>query len=102
MPTSTIAARSSSGPTRAPSPPTSIMCWACRSAPASVSSTPLTANTARNIVTNAINISGVVQAQSVSMQNGEIVLDAGPGGGVAVSGKLDVSGRGAGQTGGTV
>ena len=62
----------------------------------------ITTNTARNIVTNAINVSGVVQAQSVAMQNGEIVLDGGAGGGVQVSGKLDVSGRGAGQTAGKV
>ena len=62
----------------------------------------ITANTARSIVTNAVNVSGVVQAQSVAMQNGEIVLDGGAGGGVQVSGKLDVSGRGAGQTAGKV
>ena len=63
----------------------------------------ITANVARGIVNNVINTSGVIQAQSVSVsQSGEIVLDGGSTGTVQVTGTLDVSGRGAGQTGGRV
>ena len=61
----------------------------------------LTANVAKDVVDNVINMSGVVQARAVSVAGGEIVLDGG-GGNVAVSGTLDASGRGAGQVGGTV
>ncbi|MGE0155061.1 MAG: filamentous hemagglutinin N-terminal domain-containing protein, partial [Reyranellaceae bacterium] len=63
----------------------------------------MTARQASQIVDNAINMSGVVRAQSAYVaQNGDIVLDAGPSGNVVVSGTLDVSGKGAGQTGGNV
>ena len=63
----------------------------------------MTAKQASQIVDNAINMSGVVRAQSAYVdQNGDIVLDAGPSGNVVVSGTLDVSGKAAGQTGGNV
>ncbi|MGH6994738.1 MAG: beta strand repeat-containing protein, partial [Stellaceae bacterium] len=62
----------------------------------------ITANVASNVVNDAINVSGVVQAQSVSEQNGQIVLDGGSNGNVQVAGTLDASGTGTGQTGGTV
>jgi len=49
-----------------------------------------------------INNSGTVQARSLSNRNGVIRLEGGDSGVVAVSGTLDASGYGAGQTGGTV
>jgi filamentous hemagglutinin family protein len=61
----------------------------------------LTANVAKNVVDNVIDMSGVVQAQGVQMAGGDIVLTGGDGA-VAVSGTLDASGQMAGQTGGTV
>ncbi len=57
----------------------------------------ITANVAKDVVNNAINMSGIVEASSVSQQGGTIVLDAGEGK-VAVSGKLAANGT----TGGTV
>ena len=62
----------------------------------------LTANAAKTIVTNIINMDGIAQARSVGTTNGEIVLDGGEAGIVQVAGTLDASGKGAGQTGGTV
>ncbi|HUI19198.1 MAG TPA: filamentous hemagglutinin N-terminal domain-containing protein, partial [Alphaproteobacteria bacterium] len=61
----------------------------------------VTARAAQAILDNVINTSGMVQATTAKNVNGTIVLDAGEGG-VAVSGTLDGSGRGAGQTGGSV
>ncbi|MDR3460769.1 MAG: MBG domain-containing protein, partial [Beijerinckiaceae bacterium] len=55
---------------------------------------------ARDAARQAINMSGVVEARSVTGRNGDITLDGGDGA-VAVSGKLDVSsrrGRGGGIT----
>ncbi|CAN7413826.1 beta strand repeat-containing protein [Polaromonas sp. LjRoot131] len=49
-----------------------------------------------------LNNSGTVQARSLSNRNGVIRLEGGDTGVVAVSGTLDASGYGAGQTGGTV
>lgn len=46
------------------------------------------AATARDAARNAINLSGVAEARSVSMQNGAIVLGGGSGGTVRVSGKI--------------
>lgn len=48
----------------------------------------MTAATARNAARNAINLSGVVEADSVSGQNGSIVIGGGEGGNVAISGTL--------------
>ncbi|MGE0153605.1 MAG: right-handed parallel beta-helix repeat-containing protein [Reyranellaceae bacterium] len=63
----------------------------------------MTAQQASAIVDNAINMSGVVRAQSAYVdKNGDIVLDAGPSGSVTVSGTLDVSGQQAGTKGGAV
>ena len=39
----------------------------------------LTAQAARNVLTNAINVTGMIEATSAHEENGEIVLDAGPG-----------------------
>ncbi|MGL9719545.1 two-partner secretion domain-containing protein [Symbiopectobacterium sp.] len=48
----------------------------------------MTAATARNAVRNAINLSGVVEANSVGGQNGAITIGGGEGGNVAVSGTV--------------
>ena len=57
---------------------------------------------AQGIVDNVINMSGIIQANSVGEQNGQIVLMGGDAGIVAVSGTLEASGDDAGETGGTV
>jgi len=51
------------------------------------------AATARNAARNAINLSGIVEAHSVSGRNGAIILGGGDGGSVTVSGRLDTSAR---------
>lgn len=51
------------------------------------------AATARNAARNAINLSGIVEAHSVSGRNGAIVLGGGDGGKITVSGRLDTSAR---------
>ena len=61
----------------------------------------LTARAARSVVTHAINTTGMIEATSAHEENGEIVLDAGDGP-VNISGTLDVSGKMAGATGGTI
>jgi fibronectin-binding autotransporter adhesin len=62
----------------------------------------LTANVAKNIVDNSVNMSGYVKATSAVSRNGEIILMGGNQGSVKVSGKLIASGKKSGQTGGTV
>ena len=72
----------------------------------------LTANAAESIVDNVINMSGVVVANSVKQQNGEIILSGGSEGTVNVTGKLiatsgsksngSSSSSSAGTTGGTI
>ncbi|HUP06044.1 MAG TPA: filamentous hemagglutinin N-terminal domain-containing protein, partial [Caldimonas sp.] len=62
----------------------------------------ITAQAAKGVVDNAINMSGVVQAQSVAQVNGTIVLSGGANGAVNIAGTVDASGTGTGQTGGTV
>ncbi len=49
----------------------------------------ISAATARQAARYAVNLSGVAEARSVSGRAGEIVLGGGPGGSVAVSGRLD-------------
>lgn len=61
----------------------------------------LSARAARGVVDNAINMSGVVEARSVSQRRGVIILDGGYGK-VRVAGRIDVSGRRSGSHGGTV
>ena len=46
------------------------------------------AATAREAVRNAVNLSGIAEARSVSMQGGTIILGGGDGGRVTVSGKV--------------
>ncbi|NIJ06741.1 filamentous hemagglutinin family protein [Sphingomonas vulcanisoli] len=52
----------------------------------------LSAATARAAVRQAVNMSGVIAAKSVSRQGGVVVLDGGSGGRVTVSGDIDASG----------
>lgn len=61
----------------------------------------LTAKQAEGVVDKAINMQGVAQATSVSKRNGVIILDGGNGR-VSVSGRLDVTGKKAGERGGTI
>jgi filamentous hemagglutinin family protein len=62
----------------------------------------LTARAARSVVNNVINSTGIVEATTAFMQNGEIVFDAGEGGTAHVAGTLKTTGRNAGETGGTI
>lgn len=62
----------------------------------------LTASAAEGVVDQVIDTTGVIEARSFAMKNGEIVLDGGGHGGVAVAGTLDAAGDDAGETGGTV
>ncbi|HEY5082137.1 MAG TPA: filamentous hemagglutinin N-terminal domain-containing protein, partial [Bauldia sp.] len=71
----------------------------------------LTAAAARTVVDSVINNTGVIEANSVGLKNGRIVLGAAtasskPAGApvqkVKVSGTLSVAGKGAGETGGKV
>ena len=57
----------------------------------------LTANVAKGVVDNAINMSGVIEANSVHSEGGTIVLGAADNG-IAVSGRLDASGATGGGT----
>ncbi|PIP73836.1 MAG: hypothetical protein COW89_01715, partial [Nitrospinae bacterium CG22_combo_CG10-13_8_21_14_all_47_10] len=59
-------------------------------------------NAAQGIVDRVINMDGIIQARSVSEQNGAIILSGGEAGEVSVSGTLSASGYGQGETGGTV
>ena len=62
----------------------------------------MTTNVANTVVDHVINMDGVIQARSVHVQNGTIILSGGEPGIVAVSGTLDVSGAEPGQIGGVV
>src|SRR3977135_602041 len=62
----------------------------------------MTGLAARNVVDNVINTTGIIQARSASVRNGQVVLDAGEEGGVTAGGTIDVSGPRAGEGGGTL
>jgi filamentous hemagglutinin family protein len=62
----------------------------------------LTANAARDVVSNVINNQGVIEARAARVEGGTVVLDGGETGKVSVSGKIDVSGKRAMQKGGSV
>jgi filamentous hemagglutinin family protein len=51
----------------------------------------LTADVAKNVVDNAINMEGIIKANSVEEKNGTIILTASEGN-ISVSGELDASG----------
>ena len=62
----------------------------------------LTADAAKSVVDHAIDMQGYALARSASLRGGTIVLDGGTDGTVQVSGTLDASGQGPGQSGGTI
>lgn len=62
----------------------------------------VTAQAAQGVLDHVINMEGVVQARSVGVQNGEIILNGGDQGLVRIAGKLDASGRNAGEKGGNI
>ncbi|MDO8298752.1 filamentous hemagglutinin N-terminal domain-containing protein [Lacisediminimonas sp.] len=63
----------------------------------------MTARAAAGLLTSAVNNTGVVEATTLSNRNGHIRLEGDQQGGtVLVSGTLDASGAGAGQTGGKI
>jgi len=63
----------------------------------------LTAQAAGTLLRTTVNNTGIIEAQSIQNRNGSIqLLGDMPSGTVSNSGTLDASGRGAGQTGGSV
>ena len=62
----------------------------------------MTARTATDVMHSVINVSGVVDATSAKLVNGEIVLDGGSTGSVTVSGSLLAHGLQAGEAGGAI
>uniref|UniRef100_UPI00226A0940 beta strand repeat-containing protein n=1 Tax=unclassified Sphingomonas TaxID=196159 RepID=UPI00226A0940 len=62
----------------------------------------MTARAAAGVVSGVVNTTGLIDATAVSRQGGTIVLDGGDAGLVYAAGTLDASGKGAGQTGGSV
>jgi len=62
----------------------------------------MSAEAAAGVVNNVINMSGIVEARSVSTQNGAIILSGGSNGSVHVSGTLDASGKNTGESGGRI
>ncbi|MFM9889675.1 MAG: right-handed parallel beta-helix repeat-containing protein [Rickettsiales bacterium] len=61
----------------------------------------LTANAAKDIVTNVVNNTGVLEATTAHMDGGTLVL-GGENSAVHVAGKLNASGKGAGKKGGSI
>ena len=61
----------------------------------------MTARAARDVIDQVINTTGIIQANTVSVHNGEVVLDAGDGG-AAVAGTVEASGQKDGETGGAI
>lgn len=61
----------------------------------------ISAKTAQDVVNQAINLEGVVDATSMREVNGEIIIDGGEGS-VRVAGMLNASGKNAGEKGGRV
>ncbi|WLI89445.1 YDG domain-containing protein [Massilia sp. R2A-15] len=62
----------------------------------------MSAHSANAVLDTVINTSGVVRANSIGMRDGQIVIDGGNAGTVAVSGTLAASGAEAGAKGGSV
>jgi len=62
----------------------------------------MTASQASRVLDNAINMSGVAQANSVGVRNGKIVLFGGDKGRVKVGGRVRANGARKGETGGTI
>ncbi|MFA6899500.1 MAG: filamentous hemagglutinin N-terminal domain-containing protein, partial [Desulfurivibrionaceae bacterium] len=62
----------------------------------------MTARVAGELAGTVVNNAGLVQAQSIGEQNGEIILYGGTAGIVTNNGTLDASGKNANETGGSV
>ncbi|MFC1869176.1 filamentous hemagglutinin N-terminal domain-containing protein, partial [Thermodesulfobacteriota bacterium] len=62
----------------------------------------LSAKTAYDAIKSVINNEGIIEAKSIGTRNGRIVLNGGDQGIVENSGILNASGRGEGETGGSV
>lgn len=62
----------------------------------------LTANAAKDVVTNVVNNTGVIEASAARIVGGEVILDGGDEGNVHVAGSINVAGKNAGQKGGKV
>ncbi|MFA7429910.1 MAG: filamentous hemagglutinin N-terminal domain-containing protein, partial [Rhodospirillaceae bacterium] len=62
----------------------------------------LTARAVKGVIDTVINTDGVIKATSVGSKDGKIVLSGGSSGSVAISGVVDASGLGAGETGGAI
>jgi filamentous hemagglutinin family protein len=60
----------------------------------------VTAQAATSVLDNVIDMGGTAQANTVSQQNGEIILSSNAG--ITVSGKMLASGKGSGGSGGTI
>ncbi|WP_247886522.1 filamentous hemagglutinin N-terminal domain-containing protein, partial [Azospirillum brasilense] len=65
-------------------------------------SVTLSARAVKGVIDNVINTDGVIKATSVGSANGKIVLSGGDNGKINIGGTVDASGRGEGQSGGTV
>src|SRR5262249_2557081 len=101
LPSVQVTGAVSQAPTNADGSPASALVTNSGTLSASGGTVLLTARAAKNVIDNVINSSGIVEATSAQSVNGEIVLDGGGNGLVTVSGTLDASGKGAGETGGT-
>ncbi len=62
----------------------------------------MAAGAAKDMVDYAINMDGIIEAKSATKRNGRIVLEGLGEGIVRVAGDLDASGRGSGESGGSV
>jgi len=62
----------------------------------------LTAQSASRMLDQAINMEGIIQAQSVSQKNGVIILSGDENSKITVSGSLDVSGKNPNTKGGSI
>jgi len=62
----------------------------------------LSVRRAGEIIKSVINQEGIIEARSVVNKEGRIFLSGGDNGIVSVTGTLDASGKGAGETGGTI
>ncbi|WDZ94258.1 filamentous hemagglutinin N-terminal domain-containing protein [Herbaspirillum sp. WKF16] len=62
----------------------------------------MSAHAGNALMAEVVNNSGIIEATSLQQRNGVVVLDGGDSGVVANRGVIDVSGRNAGETGGSV
>ncbi len=62
----------------------------------------LTANAAKNVVDNVINMDGLIEANSIATQNGEIIIFGGDSGKINVNGQIYARGNNPGEKGGKI